>query len=466
MNKPAPSAMPPSRPHSIEAEQAVFAAMLINPDCRPLVKKQLRSLDFYWEKHRHLADAIFNVDGGDVIVVLDELRKRGLLGKAGGSEYLISIMDSISTSAGVQYHIDLVKEASLKRQLIILSQNIIDKASSSPMTSEELGHYLRQRLNTIEIRDRFGYRGGVDIANVFTPERCLEEYSSYIQTLKENRFITGIHEIDKRIRGVAGGEVLIIIARAGSFKTAMLQNLLWGYVQNSAWGAIFFSIEMPVASVTERYHTIIRGTPGRDIEELYLATKEGASQIREGLENAFTSELKNLFVVPSRVCVMDIAAYIRLIERQFKVKVGVIGIDYLGLMDGPGQGEYEIVSKLAKDIKGLAKLLNIPVIFITQTSRKAGSGDVEIELDMARGSGAIEESADVVLGLFQVEKSRLSTESREPDFDLICKILKNRKGKKFSRWLLHLDPSNLRLGPNAEPWEPPKKRRKDVFPHE
>jgi replicative DNA helicase len=126
-------------------------------------------------------------------------------------------------------------------------------------------------------------------------------------------------------------------------------------------------------------------------------------------------------------------------------------------MDGPGQGEYEIVSRLARECKGLAKMLNLPVIVISQTSRKAGAGDVEISLDMGRGSGAIEESADFVLGLFQVERDRLSIEDREPDHDVICKILKNRKGPKGSRWRLDLDPSNLRIGPNAKPWEPPKK---------
>jgi replicative DNA helicase len=150
-----------------------------------------------------------------------------------------------------------------------------------------------------------------------------------------------------------------------------------------------------------------------------------------------------------------------LIEKHFNVKVGVIGVDYLGLMDGQGQGEYEIVSKLARDLKGLAKLLNIPVIVISQTSRKAGSGDVEVSLDMGRGSGAIEESADFVLGLYQVEEPKLSVESDEPAYRLICKILKNRKGPKGSRWRLDLNPENLRLGPDAEPFQPPKKKQND-----
>jgi replicative DNA helicase len=187
--------------------------------------------------------------------------------------------------------------------------------------------------------------------------------------LKENRFITGIHEIDRRIRGVAGGEVLVWLARAATFKTAILQNELKGYTQHSAWGAVFFSIEMPIASVTERYHQIVHGSAGRDIEEIYITSKNGTSQIKEALEAKFIEELENLFIIPAKVSISDVASYVKLIEMEYKTKIGVIGIDYLGLMEGKGQGEYEIVSKLARDCKGLAKLLDLPIIVVAQTSK-------------------------------------------------------------------------------------------------
>jgi replicative DNA helicase len=368
----------------------------------------------------------------------------------------MSLVDVVSTSAGVEHHAKTVKEHSIKRKLVLMATDLIDQ--SERLSSEELASNVKQRLNAIDIRDRFGFKSGVDISNVYTPAKCLKEYDEYIRTLRGNRFITGIHEIDRRIRGVAGGEVLFIIARAGSFKTAMLQNLLKNYIQHSSWGAIFFSIEMPIASVTERYHQITQGSTGRDIEEIYVTTKNGTSQIKAALETKFIEDLKNLFIIPTKVSISEVARYVKLIEKEYQITIGTIGIDYLGLMEGKGQGEYEIVSKLARDCKGLAKLLNLPVIVVAQTSRRAGSGDVEISLDMGRGSGAIEESADFVLGLFQAERERLSIEDEEPKYDLICKILKNRKGSKGSRWLLDLDPANLRIGPDAEPWEPPKKK--------
>ena len=290
----------------------------------------------------------------------------------------------------------------------------------------------------------------VDMSNVYDSARMLEEYLAYIKTLKQNRFITGIREIDKRIRGVAGGEVLTIIARSGSFKTAMLQNLLKNYIDHSSWASVFFSIEMPVSSLAERYLEILDGCTGKEVEQLFSDPSE--ANIQRTAENSFKHELDKLFVIPTRVSLSDISGYVQLIEKERNVKVGVIGIDYLGLMEGPGVSEYETVSRLSTGLKSTAKLLNIPVIVLAQVSRKGASGNTEISLDMGRGSGAIEEAADFVLGLWQAG-------DEDSEKELICKILKNRKGPVGSRWKLDLIPQTLQIGANAEKYEPPKNAR-------
>jgi replicative DNA helicase len=296
----------------------------------------------------------------------------------------------------------------------------------------------------------------IDLSNVYDSKRMVEEYRKHVGSLRNNRFLTGVHEIDKRIRGVAGGEVLTIIARAGSFKTAMLQNLLKNYIDNSAWAAVFFSIEMPVASVTERYFEILDGCTGAEVEIMYSDPEQLLSM--QAAEAQFIKDLERLFVIPSKVSLHDIPKYISLIESEYQIKIGVVGIDYLGLLDGPGQNEYEVVSRLARGIKSTAKLINLPVIVLSQVSRKGGGGETEITLDMGRGSGAIEEGADFVLGLWQVEKTVDVVGADEPrkDYDLICRILKNRKGQKGSRWLLELDPSTLRFGSEASPYKAEK----------
>jgi hypothetical protein len=286
-----------------------------------------------------------------------------------------------------------------------------------------------------------------DLSNVYDVKKMVEAYQEHIISLKNNRFITGIEEVDKRIRGVAGGEVLTIMARAGSFKTATLQNMLKNYIDHSSWAAVFFSLEMPVASVTERYFSILDGCEGKSVEKMF--TDISMESFKNAAIQDFKKDLKNLYIIPSKISINDIGKYIKLIEGEYNTKVGVIGIDYLGLIDSHGSSEYEIVSKVARNIKTTAKQLNLPIVLLSQINRKGEAGQVEVSLSMGRGSGAIEEGADFVLGLWQVND--------EDGTKLICKILKNRKGYPGSKWELDLHAESLFIGSGAIKYETEKK---------
>jgi len=225
---------------------------------------------------------------------------------------------------------------------------------------------------------------------------------------------------------------------------------------------VFFSIEMPVASVTERYFQMFDGCTGPEVECMF--TDAARNMEKDKAVGQFVKDLRRFYMVPARVSLSDIAGYVRLIESGKNIKVGVIGIDYLGLMDGPGANTYETISRLATGTKNVAKMLNIPVVLLSQVSRKGGSGQSEISMDMGRDSGAIEEGADFVLGLWQQprdEKDHDVWASGLPDddaqIDLICRILKNRKGPAGSTWKLELIAKTMQIGSNAEPHTPPKK---------
>ena len=188
--------------------------------------------------------------------------------------------------------------------------------------------------------------------------------------------------------------------------------------------------------------------------------------LKRNTVNQFVKDLQRFFVIPTRVSLSDIASYVRLIETEKNVKVGVIGIDYLGLMDGPGSNTYETISRLATGTKNIAKLLNIPVILLSQVSRKGGSGQSEISLDMGRDSGAIEEGADFVLGLWQQPRDEKDVDvwaeglpDEKTQTGLICKVLKNRKGPAGSCWTLELAAHAMQIGANAVAYEKPKSKK-------
>jgi replicative DNA helicase len=180
--------------------------------------------------------------------------------------------------------------------------------------------------------------------------------------------------------------------------------------------------------------------------------------IAEASINQFKTDLRNVYIVPTKVGLNEIPEYLRVIEEAAGGRVGVVGIDYLGLLDSEGENEYQQISSIAKGLKRLAKAINLPVVVLSQVSRKGGDGEIEISLDMGRGSGQIEEGADFVLGLWQLEKPEIEG----PGYDLICRILKNRKGPKGKRFILDLDPPTLRFSGEAVEYTPPKtkKRRK------
>jgi len=423
--------------------------MLLTTSIIPHVRQVLSPADFYPTNHQVIVEGLYELgEAADVITLAHWLTQRGELDKSVKQADLARYV-GISTSQGWKYHAQIVKSLADRRNLIAECQKTLDLCFQPHEEIPSLLQDHETRLQEIEQGARTRFRQGVHVSNVYTPERMLESYREHIKGLKQNRFISGIHEIDRRIRGVAGGEVLAILARAGSFKTAWLQNMMRGYIHHSAWAAVMFEIEMPIPSITERYHEMIQGTSGREIENFYVQDQEGVGLYREAMENAFIKDLQRLFVVPTKVGTPQIEKYVNLIQKYHKIKVGLVGIDYLGLMEGEGRGEYEIVTNIARSVKETAKLLDLPIILLSQTSRRGGTGDTEIDMDMGRGSGAIEENADVLLGLWQ-----------DGD-DLICKIMKNRKGPKGTRLKLDLNPETLTIGRESEIWFPAKRSKKN-----
>jgi replicative DNA helicase len=145
--------------------------------------------------------------------------------------------------------------------------------------------------------------------------------------------------------------------------------------------------------------------------------------------------------------------FVDLIERQYKRKVTVVGIDYLGLVSSPAKDEYQHISSVAVETKILAGNLSGPVILLAQTSRKGGDGKARITLDMGRGSGQIEEAADFVFGLWRYED--------DSGTRLILSILKNRKGEAGKDFWLQMKPDFM-LFTGCEPWEEPRRKRVDA----
>ena len=448
-------------PHSVELEECLLSSFFDESDNLHEVSAILKAEHFYVTKHRHIYSAFIELlfDGEQLEgpLLVDALKRAGKLDEVGGSVAIVKLKHEVPPAGDVRAYAEKVRDLAIKRSMIENAYAVIKRASDTEPVYETLKFAHEQLEALTRPKFSFAQRGAVHISNVYTADRMVDEYRNYLKNLQDNRFTTGIREIDRAIRGIGGGEVMTIIARAGSFKTAMLQNLLLRYVKSSTMSAVFFSIEMPVASVAERYFEILDGCTGHEVERMFLdksQTDIAAASVRQ-----FCLDLERLLIVDTKISLENVPQYLELIQREMGRSVGLIGIDYLGLMDSPGRDEYQQVSAIAKGMKTMAKAVNIPIVLLSQVNRMGGDGEVEVSLSMGRGSGTIEEAADVVLGLWQQETDTCS--ASEPEYDLICRLLKNRKGAKGKRWKLELDPATLRFGESATEYIPPKRAKKE-----
>lgn len=466
-------------PHNVEAERAAIGSILVNPSFA--MPKALEWLEdevgpFYREGHQVLWDAMVDLwkEGVeiDLVTVKDYLERARLLPVAGGAEYIAQLAAEVSTAAAIEHHARILADLAQQRMLWMAANQILSKAGKVH-SANDLTAPLQRHLDNLALRARFRQQGvwkkGVHVSNIYDADRMLSEYRAHVSNLRQNTFKTGVKQIDRLIRGVAGGELFVLIARAGSFKTAFLQNMLLNHSQNNDVIVPFFSIEMPVASVTERFHQIVSGTSGREVEDFYQKLPD-SQEFLDGLEKDFKHRLRNLLVIPTRVGIMDIVRYTQLIEKKWGRPVGAIGIDYLGLMEGKGKDAYAKVSQVVADLKAMAKALNLPVVVISQTSRKGGHGEIEIEMDMARDSGAIEENADFALGMYSIpadpkdqgQQAAFAAQQEDEDVPsiVICKVLKNRKGPANKRFVLDLEKSTFRILEEARPYTPKTQKKK------
>ena len=443
-------------PHSQELEECLLSSLFDDSENLIEVSNILKSDHFYLSKHRHIYSAfielLFEGQAPEGPLLAAALKKAGRLEEIGGSVALVKLKHEVPPAGDVRAYAEKIRDLAIKRSMIENAHAIIKRASDGEDVGTTISYAYEQLQAITRPKISFDTRSGVHISNVYTAERMVTEYESYLKNLQDNRFTTGIVEIDRQIRGIGGGEVMTILARAGSFKTAMLQNLLLRYVRTSTLSAVFFSIEMPVASVAERYFEILDGCTGREVERMFLDRSQ--VEVAQASIKEFKRDLDRLLIVDTKISLENVPQYLEIIHREMGRKVGLVGIDYLGLMDAPGRDEYQQVSAIAKGMKNMAKAINLPVVLLSQVNRQGGDGEVEVSLSMGRGSGTIEEAADIVLGLWQQETPDCS--SAEPEYDLICRLLKNRKGAKGRRWKLELDPATLRFGENAIEYTPPK----------
>ena len=414
-------------PHSIDAEQAVLGAMLIDPRCVPEVIDKLRPDDFYLRQNREIYETIYTMFNYsltiDPVTVLEQLRQNGYYDENLSRGYLLQLMDTTPTAANVGDYIDILKDKTLLRRVAETAGELTELIQRGTDTGQDVLEAAEQRIYAI--RQGRADRGLTPISQVLlnVMERLdeLAASSSEISGLS-----TGLRGLDRAISGLNKSDLILLAARPGMGKTSMALNILLEAGKRSGKQAAFFSLEMSQEQLAMR---LISGECFVDNKKLVTGklSEEDWEKVAVAVDSL--NRAKILIDDDSSVTVADISARCRRVEN-----LGLVIIDYLQLMQSSGgktstrgENRQQIVSDISRSLKIMAKELNVPVLCLSQLSRANESRqDKRPMLSDLRESGAIEQDADIVLFLYREGYYNKDTEN--PNL-AECIIAKNRHGE-------------------------------------
>ncbi|MBR5645635.1 MAG: replicative DNA helicase [Treponema sp.] len=406
-------------PHHLEAEQAVLGALLLNWGAMSEVITRLKPDKFYTIQHKTIFEAMLalytkNIQG-DTLSLINELTVSGNLEKAGGTAYIASLTDTVPSAANIDYYCSVVCDRSERRELIKISSELKTSAFDLSNKSDILLDRAEQKL--------FSLRQQNESTEVHKVNDIMVKEIQIIEKIFNNKgefsgIPSGFAKLDSMTSGFQNSEFIVIGARPSIGKTALALSMMNHIALELKIPCGFFSLEMPYESIGMRI--------------LSQEARVNMSRIRSGLIKV--DEVKKIQDAAGRwfeapLYTVD-TPNMRLLElrsmaRRLVINEGVkiIFIDYIGLIttENPSDPVFEQVSFVSKSLKALARELKIPIVALCQVGREAEGQ--EPNLAQLRGSGSIEQDADVVMF---IHRERLKEEQPSQEARII--LAKQRNG--------------------------------------
>ncbi len=419
-------------PYSLQAEQAVLGSILVDGDCMEKVATIVKPDYFYLPQHRVIFGSMMTMFTGssariDPVVIADVLVKEGHYDTSGGREYLLTLRDSVPSTANIETYAKIVEEQYFLRTLIQTSQDIINQASSGEADASTLLNSAEQRIYDIrQGKDVNGPRKLSDVIVNGVYDR-LEKLTG--DNKDEYKAIpSGFGMLDKYITGLNKSDFILIGARPAMGKTSFALNLAQNVAVNAGKKCVFFSLEMTKEQLAERLLASKAGIPSQKLRTGELSKEEW---VRLGNATGEFMQTELYLDDSSSTTVPEIKSKVRRLKN-----VDIIIIDYLGLIQSSVRKENRVqeVSEITRNLKMLAKDLNIPVVCCAQLSRGTeGRGKSHRpQLSDLRESGSIEQDADIVMFLYREDYYRGEVdEDKQDDIDANLTeliVAKNRHG--------------------------------------
>ena len=422
-------------PHSLEAEQSVLGAMLIDSRCVPDVIGLLKPEDFYLQQNREIYETIYTMfhfsQVIDPVTVLDKMQERGVWQET-STEYIKQLMEITPTSANAARYAAIVRDKALLRALATAASEISETVYEGVGTPSEILESAERKIYAL----RKGERGeslepiGLVLHKVFDRLTELAQSDSEIPGLS-----TGLVDLDRKINGLNRSDLLLIAARPAMWKTSFALNIALHVAKKYRQTVAFFSLEMSREQLAMR---LLSGESFVDSQKMATGKLSDEEWTKLAVASAALSQTDIRVDDNPSITVAEMNAKCRRLPN-----LGLVLIDYLQLMTSAGTGQtsnnanrVQVVSDISRALKIMAKELNVPVICLSQLSRANESRtDKRPMLSDLRESGAIEQDADEVLFIYRDDYYHPDTPEKNVAEVIVAKNRHGETGTVKLQWL-------------------------------
>jgi replicative DNA helicase len=389
-------------PHSREAEEAVIGAVLINPEAYYDVASFLRADDFYIHRHRWIWETFTRLHERrvpiDFLTVNEELSQVGQLAEAGGPAYLTALINNVPTSLHAEAYGHIVEQTAIRRRMLTAANDIAKLAYQQDATVETVMDEAEKAVFGISER-----RTTRDLKSI---QEVLSEYYERVDQIatrgEETLGVpTGFLDLDHLLGGMQSSDLLIVAGRPGSGKTAFMLSAAKNAAQKYKKHVAVFSLEMSNEQLVQR---MIAQETGIDSQRLRSAKLE---------EEEWPLLAHAIEVLSDTVIFLDDTPALTPLQLRTKCrrlhmefKLDLVLVDYLQLMSSGVRSENRVqeVSYISRNLKVLARELNVPVLAAAQLSRAVEQrADKEPVLSDLRESGSLEQDSDIVMFIHRPE---------------------------------------------------------------
>lgn len=440
-----------TEPHNLEAEQSVLGAAFMSKSALQKVCEDLSSESFYLDAHSKIYDVIkelYNTNVAvDITTVTDRLKSKKLLKQIGDVDYLLEIVNSVPTASNVDYYINIVNEKAILRNLISTATSIVSEAYMGDATiNETLDDAERKILGVVKNRK----------SGEFKPiQEALTNAQLNLEKLSESGGeITGIpsgfYDLDKVTTGFYENELIILAARPGMGKTAIVLNIVVNVALATKKNVAVFNLEMNAEQLAMRMISSAGQIDGYKIRTGKLEHSDW-KRVNEAISQLAETNIK-IDDTPG-ITIGEIRAKCRRLAATEK-GLSLIVIDYLQLVSTTSKyagNRQQEVAEISRALKTLALELKVPIIACAQLSRAVeGREDKRPLMSDLRESGSIEQDADIVAFLYRDDY--YNKEARMDDNNSVVEFIigKNRNGQTKTVELLFKKNTSTFIGYKKE----------------